>query len=218
MLLTWQTSWGRQKSVESLVAIAEDSSNPALRSLAAVYHCGHIQAVGTGDDVETTATEALAGVKRPTNPTPSSGTPTVAHRPDNARSCRRSHGSGAARSCQPRSAHLAAGVRSHAVVRRRGRGGHRGHGAAARRGRSPSLRRDVVPRTCSWARSCPSSGHPIRRLSSIDALLLSRDAWGASARLSITPPRWNSRRWRHKRVSPTWPPSTSPPPTLSTCE
>ena len=66
---------GTAEMVESLVAIAEDSSNPALRWLAAVYHCGHIQAVGTGDDVETTATEALARVKRPTNPTPSSGTP-----------------------------------------------------------------------------------------------------------------------------------------------
>jgi class 3 adenylate cyclase/tetratricopeptide (TPR) repeat protein len=51
---------GTAEMVASLAAIAEDSTNPTLRWLAAVYHCVHIQAVGTGHDVETTATEALA--------------------------------------------------------------------------------------------------------------------------------------------------------------
>ena len=46
--------------VESLAAVAEDSSNPSLRWLTAVYRCGYIQVVGTGDDVEAAATEALA--------------------------------------------------------------------------------------------------------------------------------------------------------------
>ena len=51
---------GTAEMVTSLAAIAEDSTNPTLRWLAAVYHCVHIQAVGTGHDVEITATEALA--------------------------------------------------------------------------------------------------------------------------------------------------------------
>ncbi len=46
--------------IESLAAVAEDSSNPALRWLAAVYRCALIQVVGTGEAVEAAATEALA--------------------------------------------------------------------------------------------------------------------------------------------------------------
>src|SRR6185437_6068139 len=51
---------GTAHMVESLAAVAEDSSNPSVRWLAAIYRCGYIQVVGTGDDVEATANEALA--------------------------------------------------------------------------------------------------------------------------------------------------------------
>ena len=51
---------GTEQMVESLEAVAEDSSNPSLRWLAATYRCMYVQVVGTGDDVEATATEALA--------------------------------------------------------------------------------------------------------------------------------------------------------------
>ena len=64
-----------EQMVESLAAVAEDSSDPTLRWLAAVYRCMYIQVVGTGDDVEATGPRLWREVKRPTNPTRSSGTP-----------------------------------------------------------------------------------------------------------------------------------------------
>ena len=219
MLLTWLTSPGRHRWSSRWRRLRRTRATRLLRWLAAVYRCAHIQAVGTGDDVEAAANEALARGEEANEPdtflwyapqllTARMMQGRVAEVMEVVRQGAANPGLPIWRPVFARMLLYVGEVDEATEVM----------GAAARRGRSRSLRRDVVARPHVLGRGrVHASGHPNRRPSSIDAWRPSRDGWPASARPSTTPPRWSSRRWQHERVNPTWPPSISPPPTTSTC-